>query len=76
MTTPTTIPKALVQLNAQLEKQAAEIERIHGILKTQFERIAHMQAELDVLPTARERRKTIRALLQPLGSNGNGRSTT
>ena len=71
MTTPTTIPKTLGQLNAQLEQQAAEIRRIHGILNIQFKRIAHMQAELDVLPTARERRRTIRALLEPPRSNGN-----
>jgi hypothetical protein len=35
----------------------------------QFQRIAHIQAELDVLPIARQRRQTVRARLQPPASN-------
>jgi len=38
----------------------------------QFERIAQMQAELDVLPQARHRRNIRRGLRAPAPPNGNG----
>ena len=62
----------LKQLDAQLQAQALEIADLRVALDVQFKRIAQMQAELDVLPTARERRKSIRLQLQPPSSNGNG----
>ena len=61
----------LKRLDAQLQAQALEVANLRLALDVQFQRIAQMQAELDVLPTARERRKAIRILLQP-HSNGNG----
>ena len=41
-------------------------------LDVQFQRIAQMQAELDALPVARERRRYIRTLMTPASHNGNG----
>jgi hypothetical protein len=62
-------------MSAALHEQRLEVASLRAILDVQFKRIAHMQAELDVLPTARERRTRIRELLQPApSSNGNGRS--
>jgi hypothetical protein len=62
----------LKQLDAKLQAQALEVANLRAALDVQFKRIAQMQAELDVLPTARERRKSIRLQLQPPSSNGNG----
>ena len=53
-----------------------EVANLRSALDVQFKRIAQMQAELDVLPTARARRKTISALLHQLPAsnhNGNGK---
>ena len=56
----------LQQLSAQLH----ELQEVVGI---QTSRIAQMQAELDVLPVARKRRESLRALLTAQPShNGNG----
>lgn len=60
----------LKQLDAKLQAQASEVANLRAALDVQFKRIAAMQAELDVLPTARERRKS--NLLQPPSNNGNG----
>jgi septal ring factor EnvC (AmiA/AmiB activator) len=62
----------LKQLDAKLQAQALEVANLRAALDVQFKRIAQMQAELDVLPTARERRKFIRAQLDPPSHNGNG----
>jgi hypothetical protein len=62
----------LKQLDAKLQAQALEVANLRAALDVQFQRIAQMQAELDVMPTARERRKSIRLRLQPPSSNGNG----
>jgi len=59
-----------------LRAQALEVDNLRAALDVQFKRIAQMQAELDVLPMARARRKTIRALLEQLpanNNNGNGK---
>ena len=61
----------LKQLDALLQAQALEVANLRSVLDVQFKRIAQMQAELDVLPTARERRQSIRPQLQS-PSNGNG----
>jgi hypothetical protein len=66
----------LKQLDAKLQAQALEVANLRSALDVQFKRIAQMQAELDILPTARTRRKTISALLQQLPAshnNGNGK---
>ena len=63
----------LKQLEAQFQAQALEVAALRSALDVQFKRIAQMQAELDVLPTARERRKSTRAEVQPPSDNGNGR---
>jgi len=62
----------LKQLDSKLQAQALELDNLRAALDVQFKRIAQMQAELDLLPTARERRKFLRLLLQPPSSNGNG----
>ena len=62
----------LKQLDAKLQAQALEVANLRAALDVQFKRIAEMQAELDVLPTARNRRKFIRAQLDPPSNNGNG----
>ena len=62
----------LKQLDAKLQAQAWELDNLRAALDVQFKRIAEMQAELDVMPMARERRKSLRLLLQPPSSNGNG----
>ena len=62
----------LLKLDEKLQAQALEIADLKAALDVQFQRIAQMQAELDVIPTARERRKSIHLGLQPLSNNGNG----
>jgi hypothetical protein len=62
----------LKQLDAKLQAQALEVANLRAALDVQFKRIAQMQAELDVLPMARARRKTISGLLKPLPTNHNG----
>ena len=61
----------LKQIDAKLQAQALEVADLRAALDVQFKRIAQMQAELDVLPTARDRRKFLRAPLDPPSNNGN-----
>ena len=66
----------LKKLDAQLQEQALEVANLRSALDVQFKRIAQMQAELDILATARARRKTISTLLHQLpasNDNGNGK---
>jgi len=67
----------LKQLDAKLREQASEVANLRSALDVQFKRIAQVQAELDILPTARARRKTFRAQLHQLpasdNNNGNGK---
>ena len=50
-----------------------EMTTLRAELALQFKRIASIQAELDVLPQARKRRKTLRSfLLPPPSHNGDG----
>lgn len=60
-----------------LRVQGEQMTSLRADLDVQFKRIAHMQAELDLLPSARARRKTLRASLEPplaaQNGNGNGR---
>jgi hypothetical protein len=73
-TLASTLLNELRQLSDRLNEQALEMAALRAAVDVQFTRIAHMQAELDVLPVRRDRRKTIRALLHPpVASNGNGR---
>lgn len=66
-------PLALENLLTQLQAQSEEIATIHTLLDIQFKRIAQMQAELDLLPHARRRRQTMRALpAAPPAHNGDG----
>jgi septal ring factor EnvC (AmiA/AmiB activator) len=57
------------QIDARVEAQLASLR---AALDVQFKRIAQMQAELDVLPQARQRRNTLRELLTSASHNGNG----
>jgi hypothetical protein len=51
------------QLMARVHQQALEMASLRAALDIQFKRIAHMQAELDLLPHARKRRQMLRGLL-------------
>jgi hypothetical protein len=63
----------LEELVSRLREQALEMASLRAALDIQFRRIADMQAELDLLPHARRRRQTLRALLaQPPSHNGEG----
>jgi len=69
------MPKSAVanlkQLESCLHDQALEISTLRAAIDIQFERIAQMQAELDLLPHARRRRQALRALLAaPPSHNG------
>ena len=57
------------QIDPRVEAQLADLR---AALDVQFKRIAQMQAELDALPQARRRRKTLRGLLTDASHNGNG----
>jgi len=58
-----------------LQELAARLHDLQETVDIQTKRMAQIQAELDVLPEARKRRESLRALLtkQP-SSNGNGHS--
>ena len=69
-----TLP-TLVQLAARLDQQTTEIASLKSELAVQFTRIAQLQAQVDVLPTARRRGEELRSSLTPIAaSNGNGHS--
>ena len=60
-------------LSQRLDEQATEIAALRTALNTQFIRIASLQAELDMLPNARERRQQERGAATPIAaSNSNG----
>jgi uncharacterized coiled-coil protein SlyX len=65
------------KINNRVTTQAADIEALQATAAIQMTRIAQLQAELDVLPAAVERRKEVRASFaepaMPSG-NGNGKS--
>jgi hypothetical protein len=66
----------LKKLDIKLQAQAVEVANLRSALDVQFKRIAQMQAELDILATARARRKTLSTLLHQLparNNNGNGK---
>jgi hypothetical protein len=56
-----------------LHQLDARLQDLQELVDVQTKRIAQMQAELDLLPMARKRRQSLRALLteQP-AHNGNG----
>ena len=57
----------------QLAALTADMTVVRATLEIQFKRMAEMQAELDLLPRARHRRRdATRDSLQPSASNGNG----
>jgi hypothetical protein len=64
----------LQQLEAHVREQALEMANLRTALDVQFKRIAEIQAELDILPHARKRRSSLRALPIPASHDGNGRS--
>jgi hypothetical protein len=66
-------------ISARLDRQEEQITRLHAMFHLQVKQIAALQAELNVLPdTRRRRRKIARARLQPLmaptSQNRNGHS--
>jgi hypothetical protein len=50
-------------LSTRIDQQRTEMSSLRVKLEIQFKRIACLQAELDVLPTARKQRRTQRLLL-------------
>lgn len=65
----------VLQLQAKIRGHELEMAALRASLDVQLKRIAQMQAELDVLPHARKRRASLRAILDPVPShNGNGRT--
>ena len=63
-------------MNARLAGLTFEVAGVRATLAIQFTRIAELQAELDLMPAARQRRHAMRApVAAPSpGHNGNGRS--
>ena len=60
-----------------LQQLGSLLNDLQELVDLQTKRIAQMQAELDVLPVARKRRESLRALLTAQSShNGNGDSAT
>jgi hypothetical protein len=57
----TEIQTALRKTDAMLAQQATEIATLKATASIQFRRIADIQAELDVLPRNRQRRRTLLA---------------
>ena len=58
-----------------LQQLDAYLHDLQKVVDIQTKRIAQMQAELDLLPLARKRRESLRALLTEQAShNGNGQS--
>ena len=56
-----------------LQQLDAQLHDLQEVVDIQTKRIAQMQAELDLLPMARKRRESLRALLTEQPShNGNG----
>ena len=62
------------ELTARVAGLTFEVAGMRAVLDVQFKRIAAMQAELDLLPAARRRRKTTTASLPSPAHNGNGRA--
>ena len=65
------VARRVQQISVRLEEQAQEIRRLQRTADIQFNRIAHMQAELDTIPVARKRRQIVRALLRPFAAHAN-----
>jgi hypothetical protein len=68
---PKSLSTTVTQLAALLQEQRTEMTMLRTELRVQFTRIAQLQAELDVLPQARRRRQSLRALL-PVEPSNNG----
>ncbi len=59
------------EIMSRLQEQAQEMAHLRAALDVQFKRMAYMQAELNLLPLAHQRRQTLRALLtDPPRANG------
>ena len=67
------ILRELAVLNAHVTGLALELAEVRATLDIQFKRIAALQAEVDLLPAARRRRKARRAAAPVPAHNGNGR---
>lgn len=68
------ITATVQELASRVREQALEMTALREALEVQFTRIAQLQAELDVLPQARQRRQSLReAFAGPLSHAGNGR---
>jgi uncharacterized small protein (DUF1192 family) len=66
---------AIHEINGRLDLLTLEMSNMGAFLDTQFKRIAALQAELDLLPAARERRQELRKQIPSLpSSGGNGQS--
>ena len=66
---------AIHEMNGRLDLLTLEMSNMSVFLDTQFKRIAALQAELDLLPAARERREELRRLIpSPASSGGNGQN--
>ena len=61
------------ELKALLEMHGLEIQNLRAALTVQFTRIAQIQAELDLQPTARRRRDAVLSSAGP-AHGGNGQS--
>ena len=64
------ILKELAAMNARLAGLTFEVAGLRSTLDIQFKRIAALQAELDMLPTARRRREATRMSLPPSAHDG------
>ena len=65
----------LREMKALLHEHELAIKKMRDAFDVQFTRTAQMQAELDLISTARKRRDTVRVSLHlPPAHNGNGRS--
>jgi hypothetical protein len=70
-----TILRQLLQINGRLDEQALEMTILRNALDVQFKRIADLQAQLDVLPSARRRRAAALTLVPPSRPSPNGNGT-
>ena len=67
------VPPTLMQLVWRVQEQALEMATLRAALDEQIKSLAHLQAELGLLPLGRRRRK-IRTLRTQTPSHSNHRS--
>jgi hypothetical protein len=59
----TTSPTTLQEVDAQLSEQALAVANLRAAVEVLFQCITQLQAELHVIPHARQRRRSMRAAL-------------